>query len=122
MVAERGPLPPQGALFNIESWCFRREPSSEAPRLQSFRMREYVRIGTPEQIHAFREPWIERAKVVTPPRRPSLVGPAACEAPGRQARFRSKFAAATVPRTPDGGHDTITWRSSPMANGVYCEE
>jgi hypothetical protein len=25
-------------------------------------MREYVRIGTPAQIQAFREPWVERAK------------------------------------------------------------
>ena len=25
-------------------------------------MREYVRIGTPEQIQAFREPWIARAQ------------------------------------------------------------
>jgi seryl-tRNA synthetase len=27
-------------------------------------MREYVRIGTPEQIAEFREPWIERAKSI----------------------------------------------------------
>ena len=30
--------------------------------MQSFRMREYVRIGTPGQIASFREQWIERAK------------------------------------------------------------
>ena len=50
MVADRGPLPPGGALFHIQSWCFRREPSADAPRLPSFRMREYVRLGTAEDV------------------------------------------------------------------------
>ena len=31
-------------------------------RLQSFRMREYVRIGTPEQIQDFRDVWMKRAE------------------------------------------------------------
>ena len=31
-------------------------------RLQSFRMREYVRIGTPEQIDAFRRRWMKLAE------------------------------------------------------------
>ena len=55
MVAARGPLPADGALFNIQSWCFRREPSKDAPRLQSFRMHEYVRLGTAEDVLAWRE-------------------------------------------------------------------
>ena len=42
--------------------CFRHEPSRHVDRFQTFRMREYVRIGTPEQIQEFREPWIERAQ------------------------------------------------------------
>jgi seryl-tRNA synthetase len=64
MVAERGPLPPQGALFNIQSWCFRREPSKDAPRLQSFRMHEYVQLGTPEQVLGFRNGWIDQARAL----------------------------------------------------------
>lgn len=63
MVAERGKLPTGGALFNIQSWCFRREPSSsDAPRLQSFRMHEYVQIGTAEDVIAARERWIIQAQ------------------------------------------------------------
>jgi seryl-tRNA synthetase len=62
MVAARGPLPPGGALFNIESWCFRREPSKDAPRLQSFRMHEYVQLGTAEQVLTLREHWIDQAR------------------------------------------------------------
>ncbi|MHB8283774.1 MAG: amino acid--[acyl-carrier-protein] ligase [Caulobacteraceae bacterium] len=62
IAAARGPLPPQGLVFDVASDCFRREPSQSLDRMQSFRMREYVRIGSPEQIVAFREAWIERAK------------------------------------------------------------
>lgn len=58
MVAARGPLPAIGALFNIESWCFRREPSKDAARLQSFRMQEYVRLGTADNVLETRETWV----------------------------------------------------------------
>ena len=61
MVAARGALPPGGALFNIQSWCFRREPSKDAPRLQSFRMHEFVRLGTAEDVLAMRDTWIAEA-------------------------------------------------------------
>src|SRR6202011_538096 len=62
MVAARGPLPADGALFNIQSWCFRREPSKDAPRLQSFRMHEYVRLGTAEDVRTWRESWIAETR------------------------------------------------------------
>ena len=52
---------PTGSLFDVAADCFRREPSTDIDRFQSFRMREYVRIGTQAQIQAFREDWIERA-------------------------------------------------------------
>ena len=62
MVAAQGPLPPQGRLFDVQSYCFRHEPSADPCRMQLFRMREFVRAGAPEQVQAFREGWIERAK------------------------------------------------------------
>ena len=62
MVADRGKLPAEGALFHIQSWCFRREPSTDAPRLQSFRMHEYVRLGTAQDVLATRERWIDQAR------------------------------------------------------------
>ena len=58
--AARGPLPAGGGLFDLQSYCFRREPSLEPTRMQLFRMREYVRMGSPEQVLAFREVWLER--------------------------------------------------------------
>ncbi len=62
VVARRGMLPPNGGLFDLNSYCFRHEPSQDPARMQMFRMREYVRIGTPEDVTAFRALWLERAE------------------------------------------------------------
>jgi len=64
IAAARGPVPKDGLLFDVGCDCFRREPSKDLDRMQTFRMREYVCIGTPEQIQAFRGDWIERAKTM----------------------------------------------------------
>jgi hypothetical protein len=61
-VASRGDVPAAGLLFDVASDCFRHEPSSDLDRLQSFRMREYVCVGTPEQIDDFRRRWIARGQ------------------------------------------------------------
>jgi seryl-tRNA synthetase len=61
IVAARGPLPAGGLQFDIEADVFRHEPSRSLDRLQSFRMREFVRIGSPQEIVDFRERWMERA-------------------------------------------------------------
>jgi seryl-tRNA synthetase len=62
LVASRGQVPAKGLLFDVASDCFRREPSKMLDRLQSFRMREYVCIGTPTQIDAFRCRWMKLAE------------------------------------------------------------
>jgi seryl-tRNA synthetase len=62
IVASRGRLPHGGLIFDVAADCFRREPSRSLDRLQSFRMREFVRIGAPEEITAFREAWMARAR------------------------------------------------------------
>ncbi len=62
MAASRGPLPAGGLLFDVACECFRHEPSAALDRLQSFRMREYVRIGTPSDVLAFRTGWVARAQ------------------------------------------------------------
>jgi seryl-tRNA synthetase len=61
LVAGRGEVPSTGLMFDVASDCFRREPSRDLDRLQSFRMREYVRIGTPAQVDDFRRRWMTRA-------------------------------------------------------------
>ena len=62
LAAGRGALPAGGLIFDVQADCFRREPSRSLDRLQSFRMREYVRIGAPEEIRVFREGWMQRAR------------------------------------------------------------
>lgn len=62
LAASRGPVPRAGLQFDVAADCFRHEPSRELDRLQSFRMREYVRIGAPEDIKSFREQWMQRAQ------------------------------------------------------------
>ena len=64
IAARRGALPAGGLRFDVASDCFRREPSPHADRFQSFRMREYVCIGTPADVAAFRERWIVRARAM----------------------------------------------------------
>jgi seryl-tRNA synthetase len=61
IAAKRGSLPPGGLVFDISADCFRHEPSRSLDRLQTFRMREFVRIGTPQETTEFRESWIARA-------------------------------------------------------------
>jgi seryl-tRNA synthetase len=58
MAAARGPIPNSGLLFDVASDCFRHESSHEIGRFQSFRMREFVCLGTPEQVLEFRTRWV----------------------------------------------------------------
>jgi seryl-tRNA synthetase len=64
IVATRGPLPAGGLQFDIEADVFRHEPSRSLDRLQSFRMREFVRIGSPQEILEFRESWMAKAPLL----------------------------------------------------------
>lgn len=64
VMARRGALPETGALVDVYSYCFRHEPSLDPGRMQLFRQREYVRLGTPDQVLAFRETWMERGQAL----------------------------------------------------------
>jgi seryl-tRNA synthetase len=61
MVAARGIVPAGGVRFDVTSDCFRHESSHELGRFQSFRMREYVCVGSPDEVVAFREQWKSQA-------------------------------------------------------------
>ncbi len=61
IAAARGPLGAEPLMFDVASDCFRREPSRDIDRLQSFRMREFVAIGAPSEISEFRDAWMARA-------------------------------------------------------------
>ncbi len=55
-----GTLPQDGRLVTMLNWVYRHEPSPEPTRMQSFRVREFVRAGTPEQVLAWRDLWLQR--------------------------------------------------------------
>jgi seryl-tRNA synthetase len=56
----QGTLPSEGRLVTVLNWVFRHEPSQEPTRLQSFRMREFIRAGTAEQVVPWRDMWLQR--------------------------------------------------------------
>jgi seryl-tRNA synthetase len=55
-----GTVPEQGRLVTMLNWVYRHEPSPEPTRMQSFRVREFVRVGTPEQVVQWRDMWLQR--------------------------------------------------------------
>lgn len=60
VLAARGPMAKGGAVFDLQSYCFRHEPSEDPARMQLFRIREFVRAGTQDEVIAFREEWLRR--------------------------------------------------------------
>ncbi|WP_394827913.1 amino acid--[acyl-carrier-protein] ligase [Pendulispora albinea] len=56
----RGTLPERGRLITMTNWVYRHEPSPEPTRMQSFRVREFVRAGHPDAVVAWRDQWLER--------------------------------------------------------------
>lgn len=61
---QTGVLPEGGKRFEIYGYCFRHEPSTDPFRMQSFRMHEFVYLGTPDGARAHRDEWIDRGLAV----------------------------------------------------------
>ena len=55
-----GTLPVGGRLVDMTHWVFRHEPSEEPTRMQSFRVREFVRVGSPDEVVEWRNMWLQR--------------------------------------------------------------
>ena len=60
--AATGTLPAAGRTVDLKSFVFRHEPSDDPARMQIFRQREYVRLGTPAQALEHRDFWLECGK------------------------------------------------------------
>jgi seryl-tRNA synthetase len=65
LAAARGAVPAGALQFDVASYCFRREATHEIDRLQAFRMREFVYMGSPQQALDFRTGWLARAQAMT---------------------------------------------------------
>jgi seryl-tRNA synthetase len=48
----------------MTSYCFRHEPSPDPARMQAFRVREFVRVGEPETVIAWRNMWLDRGVAI----------------------------------------------------------
>jgi seryl-tRNA synthetase len=55
-----GTIPNEGYLVDMQNWVFRHEPSPEPTRMQAFRVREFVRVGTPDVVVDWRDMWLKR--------------------------------------------------------------
>jgi seryl-tRNA synthetase len=55
-----GTVPAEGRLVDLRSFVFRHEPSVDPARMQIFRQREFVRIGTADQALAHRDDWLKK--------------------------------------------------------------
>lgn len=57
-----GTLPLGGRTVDLKTFVFRHEPSGDPARMQIFRQREYVRLGTPEEALSHRDYWLEKGR------------------------------------------------------------
>lgn len=57
-----GTLPSGGRIVDLRAFVFRHEPSPDPARMQIFRQREYVRLGTPEEALSHRDYWLKRGE------------------------------------------------------------
>jgi seryl-tRNA synthetase len=60
--AVAGTLPQSGRLVDVSSYCFRHEPSTDPARMQSFRMREFVRIADPQAVQDWHTQWLTQGQ------------------------------------------------------------
>lgn len=59
-----GTVTSEGRLVDLRSFVFRHEPSIDPARMQIFRQREFVRIGTAEQALAHRDFWLKKGEEI----------------------------------------------------------
>ncbi len=61
---QTGTLPDGGRVVDLRAFVFRHEPSDDPARMQIFRQREFVRLGSAEEALAHRDEWLARGKAL----------------------------------------------------------
>ena len=115
-------LPDEGRRYEVHAWCFRHEPSPDPARMQSFRMHEFVYVGTPSGAEAHRQAWISRATGLL-----EDLGLAVDVVPANDPFFgRSGRLLASNQRTKELKYELIAPISSPapgaISSGNYHED
>jgi seryl-tRNA synthetase len=57
-----GTLPPGGRTIDLKAFVFRHEPSDDPARMQIFRQREFVRLGSADEALGHRDYWLQRGR------------------------------------------------------------
>jgi seryl-tRNA synthetase len=60
----RGTLPAGGRGVDLLGYAFRHEPSDDPARMQLFRQREFVRLGSPAEALEHRDRWLDRGEAM----------------------------------------------------------
>lgn len=53
-------LAAEGSRYELQTWCFRHEPSPDPARMQCFRQHEFVYVGSADGAVAHRDAWRQR--------------------------------------------------------------
>lgn len=59
-----GTLSEAGRIVDLKTFVFRHEPSDDPARMQIFRQREFVRLGSPDQALNHRNDWLKRGQEI----------------------------------------------------------
>lgn len=62
--AKNSVLDEKGRLIDLMGFAFRHEPSVDPARMQTFRMHEFVRMGTPAQALEHRDFWLKKGEEI----------------------------------------------------------
>lgn len=60
----KGTLPAGGRVVDLKTFVFRHEPSDDPARMQIFRQREFVRLGTAEEAQLHRDHWLKAGQAL----------------------------------------------------------
>jgi len=55
-------LPDAGERVEVQTWCFRHEPSPDPARMQTFRQHEFVYLGSADGAVDHRDRWLEQGR------------------------------------------------------------